>query len=78
MNIVLMHPPLDDPTLPYHSTAYLAGQLRHHGFTSVSLRDINIEFVNFCLRADSVDWFCQAADTIRRRLRDRASLNFQE
>ena len=35
MNITLAHPPLDDPTLPYHSTAYLAGHLAHNGFRDV-------------------------------------------
>jgi len=49
MKITLIHPPLDDPTLPYHSTSYLRGHLAHNGFTEVSTRDLNIEFVNYCL-----------------------------
>lgn len=52
MKIALIHPPLDDPTLPYHSTAYLRGQLVHDGFHDVSVRDLNIEFVNYCLEEE--------------------------
>jgi anaerobic magnesium-protoporphyrin IX monomethyl ester cyclase len=57
MKIMLIHPPLDDPTIPYHSTAYLAGHLRHNGFSDVTTRDINIEFVNYCLDAERVTVF---------------------
>jgi anaerobic magnesium-protoporphyrin IX monomethyl ester cyclase len=51
MRIVLAHPPLDDPTLPYHSTAYLAGHLAHCGFTDVAIRDVNVELVNWTFEA---------------------------
>src|SRR3954454_20593781 len=47
MKLVLVHPPLDDPTIPYHSTASLAGPLVHCGFTDVAIRDVNIELVNW-------------------------------
>jgi hypothetical protein len=57
MRLVLAHPPLDDPTLPYHSTAYLAGHLVHNGFTDVVTRDINIEFVNWTFEADVLHAF---------------------
>ena len=78
MKLVLMHPPLDDPTLPYHSTAYLAGQLIHNGFTDVVLRDVNIEFVNYCLRKETVTRFCEDAGHLHSRLKGRLPLNFQE
>ena len=54
MKLTLMHPPLDDPTVPYHSTAYLKGHLAANGFHDVSMRDINIEYVNWLLRPDTV------------------------
>jgi hypothetical protein len=73
-----MHPPLDDPTLPYHSTAYLAGQLIHNGFSDVVLRDVNIEFVNYCLRKETVARFCEDARRLHSDLRGRSRLNFQE
>jgi radical SAM superfamily enzyme YgiQ (UPF0313 family) len=47
MKWVLAHPPLDDPTIPYHATAYLAGHLTRCGFKNVAIRDVNIEFVNW-------------------------------
>lgn len=78
MKLVLTHPPLDDPTLPYHSTAYLAGQLARNGFEDVSLRDVNIEFVNYCLTPAAVNGFQEEAESTRRKLRDRTCLNFQE
>jgi anaerobic magnesium-protoporphyrin IX monomethyl ester cyclase len=65
MKITLIHPPLDDPTLPYHSTSYLRGHLEHNGFRDVSTRDLNVEFVNYCLD-DGVSG--QFEDEIRSRL----------
>lgn len=59
MKITFIHPPLDDPTLPYHSLSYLKGQLVRSGFTDVRTRDINIEFVNYCLAAENVEFFAQ-------------------
>jgi len=78
MRLVLAHPPLDDPTLPYHSTAYLAGHLVHNGFTDVAIRDINIELVNWTFEADVLSAFY---DEAARRLEDferRGTLTFVE
>lgn len=78
MRIVLVHPPLDDPTIPYHSTAYLAGHLVHCGFTDVAIRDVNIEFVNWTFEPEVFSAFSEEA---ARRLRDferRAALSFAE
>jgi anaerobic magnesium-protoporphyrin IX monomethyl ester cyclase len=61
MRLVLAHPPLDDPTLPYHSTSYLAGHLVHNGFTDVAIRDINIEFVNWTFEAEVLSAFYDEA-----------------
>jgi len=54
MRLTLVHPPFDDPTLPYHSTAYLTGHLMHTGFHEVATRDLNIEFINYALEEASV------------------------
>ena len=54
MNIMLVHPPLDDPTIPYHSTAYLKGHLLRNGFTDVALRDLNVEFVDYLLQPANI------------------------
>lgn len=61
MRLVLTHPPLDDPTLPYHSTAYLAGHLVHNGFTDVAIRDINVELANWTFEADVLSCFYDEA-----------------
>jgi anaerobic magnesium-protoporphyrin IX monomethyl ester cyclase len=78
MRITLMHPPIDDPTLPYHSTAYLAGHLSHSGFTDFSMRDINIEFVNYCLEQEVIDNFYGEGERHLRRLEAQAKLSFAE
>lgn len=56
MNMMLIHPPLDDPTIPYHSTAYLKGHLLRSGFQNVTLRDLNVEYVNHLLQPDAVSF----------------------
>ncbi len=78
MKITLMHPPLDDPTLPYHSTAYLKGHLVQNGFTDVVLRDINIEFVNYCLEPENINAFYEEGERRYQRFRDRDQLTYQE
>jgi anaerobic magnesium-protoporphyrin IX monomethyl ester cyclase len=71
MKITLIHPPLDDPTLPYHSTAYLAGHLHHNGFKDVAMRDLNVEFVNYCITEPAVNFFYEESE---RRLADFRSM----
>ena len=78
MRLVLAHPPLDDPTLPYHSTAYLAGHLAHNGFTDVSLRDINVEFVNWTFEEDVLSSFYDEAARRLAVFERRGTLTFVE
>jgi anaerobic magnesium-protoporphyrin IX monomethyl ester cyclase len=78
MKITLMHPPLDDPTLPYHSTAYLTGHLAHNGFTDVSMRDVNVEFVNYCMEPQSVENYYSDADRLIRHFEKLPALSFSE
>jgi anaerobic magnesium-protoporphyrin IX monomethyl ester cyclase len=78
MKITLIHPPLDDPTIPYHSLAYLAGHLAHNGFTDVAIRDINIEFVNYCFERPMINAFYEEGEERLRELAKRSSLNFYE
>ena len=75
MKMTFIHPPLDDPTLPYHSLSYLKGQLAHSGFTQVGMRDINIEFVNYCLAAENVDFFARERERRLQKLGKCAELN---
>ena len=74
MKITLMHPPLDDPTLPYHSTAYLMGHLIHNGFTQVFTRDLNIEFVNYCLQEKVVNRLRQVTSSIKQEGANQVSI----
>jgi anaerobic magnesium-protoporphyrin IX monomethyl ester cyclase len=78
MKITFVHPPLDDPTIPYHSTAYLRGHLLQNGFENISTRDLNVEFVNYCLEAAVTSRF---SDEVKSRLDAFASqggLSFSE
>src|SRR5258706_3204669 len=78
MKITLIHPPIDDPTLPYHSTAYLAGNLVGNGFTDVAMRDLNIEFVNYCLEPTVVEAFYKDGERRLGELGRRTHLNLIE
>jgi anaerobic magnesium-protoporphyrin IX monomethyl ester cyclase len=77
MKTILMHPPLDDPTVPYHSTAYLAGHLRKQGFHEVATRDINIEFVNYCMEEDAVREFRDETERRLEKLSAGVGMSFQ-
>jgi anaerobic magnesium-protoporphyrin IX monomethyl ester cyclase len=74
----LIHPPIDDPTLPYHSTAYLAGNLVRNGFTDVAMRDLNIEFVNYCMEQAVVKTFYKDGEQRLEELGRRTHLNLVE
>ena len=76
--MTLMHPPLDDPTLPYHSSAYLAGHLRHNGFDDVAIRDVNIEYINYCFETGTIDRFYREVDERLASLRRRPHLSYQD
>jgi hypothetical protein len=78
MKFTFIHPPLDDPTLPYHSTAYLKGNLVKNGFSEVSMRDINIEFVNWCLNEHTITLFQEELGRNLDRLADRQELTYLE
>lgn len=78
MRLALIHPPFDDPTLPYHSTAYLAGHLRHNGFDGVSMRDLNIEFIDYALKEEIVLSLYSEAEARARSLKGRRELDFRE
>lgn len=76
--IALIHPPLDDPTIPYHSTAYLKGHLHYNGFTDVHMRDLNVEFVNYCLEDGIAGSFYEEAERRLAQLSRSGTLKFSE
>jgi anaerobic magnesium-protoporphyrin IX monomethyl ester cyclase len=78
MKLVLAHPPLDDPTIPYHSTAYLAGHLVHCGFTDVAIRDVNVEFVNWTFEPTTFSAFSEEAAKRLHVFERRSALPFAE
>lgn len=78
MKILLTHSPLDDPTIPYHSNAYLMGHLVHSGFGDVKMRDTNVEFFNWCLEEPALEHFAAEARGRLAELLERPELTFQE
>jgi anaerobic magnesium-protoporphyrin IX monomethyl ester cyclase len=78
VKILLTHSPMDDPTIPYHSNAYLAGHLVHSGFDDVTLRDTNAEFFNWCLEEEVFARFSERAARRFRELSGRTALSFAE
>src|SRR5215813_7871902 len=78
MKILLIHPPLDDPTLPYHSGAYLKGHLALNGFSDVHLRDINIEYINHLFQQETLQELYDAAERRLSHLTRKPALDFQE
>jgi len=78
VKIVLTHSPMDDPTIPYHSNAYLKGHLVHSGFTDVTLRDTNVEFFNWCLREEVFESFKDEAQRRFAELKTRPELSFPD
>jgi anaerobic magnesium-protoporphyrin IX monomethyl ester cyclase len=78
MKITFIHPPLDDPTIPYHSTAYLRGHLAQSGFRDVTTRDLNVEFVNYCLEEGVAKEFSKEAGRRLLMLQSRSALDFEQ
>ena len=78
MKMMLIHPPLDDPTIPYHSTAYLKGHLAANGFHGVSMRDVNVEYVNWLLRPDTVAAMNEQAASRLDDIRSSAALGYEQ
>jgi radical SAM family protein len=78
MKIMLIHPPVDDPTIPYHSTAYLKGHLKANGFEDVTMRDINVEYANYTWEEGTIKSFYQEAEARLHRIGQADALDFRE
>jgi hypothetical protein len=48
LHATLLYPPVTDATAPYHSLIYLASFARRAGFDRISIRDTNVEALNYC------------------------------
>lgn len=76
--LTLVVPPLGDPTVPYHATAYLAGSLEAAGFHAVAQRDANAEFVNWCVAEATYNLLTEEARRRSGRLGAKRQLAFDE
>lgn len=65
---LLVHPPLTDPTTPYHSIPYLVGATRDRGFTDVRCVDANIDGLNLLAGQAHVAGLLERAAQTKRRV----------
>jgi len=54
MKILLAECPMGDPTRGYHSLPYFSSFAKKNGFRDISIRDLNIEFLNHLATEDSI------------------------
>ena len=78
MKITLLYPPIDDPTMPYHGNAHLLGMLRANGFEDSRTRDLNVEFVNYCMEEAVVTQFHEEREARLASFSARTDLSFAE
>ncbi|MEV0253783.1 B12-binding domain-containing radical SAM protein [Streptomyces sp. NPDC050732] len=52
VKVLLLYPPLTDPTAPYHSLTYLRSHVVAQGFPDVGIRDTNVEAFHHTLLPD--------------------------
>lgn len=71
---VLIHPPLTDPTAPYHSAVYVASHARANGFR-VRVLDANIEAPHYCSHTDVMTSLLSKWTARRHELSQRSSLS---
>lgn len=72
---LLLYPPLTDPTSGYHSLSYLDAFAHMHGFTSIEIRDINIEALDYCAQPEQVQLLKNEAQALLKRLGSKEQLN---
>lgn len=78
MNVILIFPPLTDPTQPYSSLPALTAFLREHGWESVQQIDLNIEFVRHSLARRRLEEVLAQIENRLTELNERDSLRDQE
>jgi anaerobic magnesium-protoporphyrin IX monomethyl ester cyclase len=78
MHITLIHPPFSDVTGPYHSNAYLLGQLRQKGFSGADNRDLNIECADYLLEPQVIRSLSSEADRRLSELSRKPFLGFMQ
>lgn len=73
--ILLLKPPLTDPTAPYHSLVYLASFLKCNGHSNIVVRDLNIEALEFAWQPSELMTLKTFAEARLEELNRRESLS---
>lgn len=75
MKILLLYPPLTDPTSGYHSLVYLASFARSRGFKDIEIVDTNIEALHYSMLPKQVNTLKKFIKSRRKELERKNYLN---
>lgn len=77
--VMLLYPPITDPTAPYHSLVYLASYAKARGFRDIEVRDTNIEALQHLAQPEVMEGLLEEWAARRRALGSQARLSrFQQ
>jgi anaerobic magnesium-protoporphyrin IX monomethyl ester cyclase len=64
-DVLLLYPPITDPTSPYHSLTYLDSYARAHGYPAADIIDVNIEAFHFSYTPGAAAWLVGRLAAVR-------------
>lgn len=77
-DVLLLYPPVTDPTSPYHSLTYLDSYARSRGYPAADIIDVNMAAFHHSYTPDAVAWLSDRLAAVRREppggIRGRATM----
>lgn len=75
-DVLLLYPPVTDPTSPYHSLTYLDSYAQSRGYPAADIIDVNVAAFHYSYTPDAASWLAERLAAVRREqpagLRERA------
>jgi anaerobic magnesium-protoporphyrin IX monomethyl ester cyclase len=65
-DVLLLYPPITDPTSPYHSLTYLDSYARSRGYPAADIIDVNVEAFHHSYTPDAAAWLTERLAAVRR------------
>jgi anaerobic magnesium-protoporphyrin IX monomethyl ester cyclase len=65
-DVLLLYPPVTDPTSPYHSLTYIDSYARSHGYPAADIIDVNVEAFHHSYTRDAAAWLAEQLAAVRR------------
>jgi radical SAM family protein/B12 binding protein len=65
-DVLLLYPPITDPTSPYHSLTYLDSYARSRGYPAADVIDVNVEAFHHSYTPDAAVWLAGRVAAARR------------